>query len=1018
MKLSKGVILLFLGLFIKVAAAENSTQVYWLELEIESSVYNYFTDLLSKQTLINIDQSSVTEIKITTDCKWNEMHKNCSCEEKYTFSEDMCKNYDCCHDTCWLNAYDIAVCLPEDRVSINGLTTFGDLHCTYLCDSSQIDSKEYQQDKDKIDQLLKKTYSALKYFDSLIINSYRSGSVIANYTVQVMGAVSLTDLDSISQNLSDSKLKTNGLIKIASDDKVNEIGSTIIITCTPPVQLANIEVKWFLTDRQNKTTELTTGKEAYLKKDNDKDVIELRDISGSWKGTIQCMYKKGSIEHTASTVLDIALLPEIQVTSTPQFPDCRDRNAQVNVDIECKILDDNENYNVTWNTTLSFTNKGSERDGNFIIYKITAKIICAKKDEMASAGCVFTNVRSKINSSRSQIVQMPIINNDSKFCDKDNNWPIAKNNYTAILPCADNSVGFTNRSCMDQIWGKEISSCVNADLHNVQKAVEELKKGIGFIKDDADTLFKQIQQTTTVKTFQSFANINASVTVFKTMNDVSKQQSNQWNDTIMNDFVSSLSNALNKTEPWKNPKDGNTNLSLNYLHTVEEIMGNSNLSMNNPYHYDNVKLEPCNKTDGAACGGFNANVTTKGVVVVAFQNLHEILPPFQKRPLNTTILSVTALDNVNKPKSVDMMFEFAKKRLKNYKMHCIYWDENNTEWSSEGCTWGGAQNQQLCTCEHNSAFTIMMSKEEETLPYENELTYAGLGISIVSLVLCLIIEFLVWDTVVKSDISNFRHVALVNISACLLLANCAFLASSDPKTIGNTRSQWCSILTVLKHFFFLAVFFWMLCLSLVLLHQMIFVFDQLRKKVFLVLSITVGYVCPLICVTATYIAFDNGKEGEYFSKDSCWLIYQDVMKGSLFSFIIPALTIVIVNLFTLVVVIMKIVSPTVSDSKARDQKDVARAMIKTIVFLSPVLGLTWLLGIFVLYLDLTQTPYAQIVSYAFTLLNSLQGFLILLTNCLGEKKVRDALLKRFQSKKLVQSKTESSTKATSSVMMK
>uniref|UniRef100_A0A673L6K3 G-protein coupled receptors family 2 profile 2 domain-containing protein n=1 Tax=Sinocyclocheilus rhinocerous TaxID=307959 RepID=A0A673L6K3_9TELE len=312
--------------------------------------------------------------------------------------------------------------------------------------------------------------------------------------------------------------------------------------------------------------------------------------------------------------------------------------------------------------------------------------------------------------------------------------------------------------------------------------------------------------------------------------------------------------------------------------------------MNHPQNSYNVKLAVCNKTGGAHCSNFNASVSPDDrVVVVAFRNLHEILPQYEKRPLETTILS--------------------------------------------------------------------------------ELTYVGLGISVVSLVLCLIIEFLVWEAVVKSDISNFRHAALVNISLCLLFAHCGFLASSDPKAIPE---HWCSILTVAKHFFFLAVFFWMLCLSVVLLHQMIFVFDQLRKKVFLVLSITVGYVCPLICVATTYITFENGKEGKYYSTDTCWLIYQGVLKGSLFSFVIPALTIVMVNLFTLVVVIMKIVTPAVSDSKAQDHKDVAKGMIKTVVFLSPVLGITWLLGVLVLHLDLTQKPFAQIVSYAFTLFNSLQ----------------------------------------------
>lgn len=69
------------------------------------------------------------------------------------------------------------------------------------------------------------------------------------------------------------------------------------------------------------------------------------------------MYTKGSIQHTASTVLDIALLPEIQAKSTPQFADCRNNQFKKAV-IECKISNSTENYTVAWNTDLSFTEIG------------------------------------------------------------------------------------------------------------------------------------------------------------------------------------------------------------------------------------------------------------------------------------------------------------------------------------------------------------------------------------------------------------------------------------------------------------------------------------------------------------------------------------------------------------------------------------------------------------------------------------------------------------------------------------
>ncbi|XP_026085010.1 adhesion G-protein coupled receptor F3-like [Carassius auratus] len=852
MKLSKGIILLFLGLFFKVAVAESFTQVYWLELEIESSLYDYVVELLKEQKQIDIINATVTDIKNTTDCTLKETNKICSCMPGYNWREDMCQNYDCCNNSCTLKLNDIAVCLPEKR----------------------------------------------------------------------------------------------GLITIKGPQKAIDIGSSADITCTPPDILG--EVKWFLTDVKNKTTEITEGKEAALTKAAstktnlpETNIVKLKDISGSWK----------------------------------------------------------------------------ESNGNYLSYKLKGTIHCVQKKEAETVTCTFTNTKAEKNRIRSQTVEIPIINANSKFCEGEGVWPITKNDYTAKLSCTYNAVGLTSRNCSNQKWGTEISSCVITDLHDVQLAVEILDKGIGFIKDDAYHLFRQIQLSTIKETFNSFSNIDTTVVIFQAMNSVSKQQSNQWNDTIMPDFVSSLSNSLNDTRAWKNPETKNTSLSVPFLQTIEEMMHNSNLNSNNSLIYNNVKLVLCSKAKGEHCGGFNSTVSTDdSAVVIGYQNIHEILPQYDGRRLETNILSVIVNNtNNNHSNRVEMKFDYAEKRERNHVMYCVFWDVNKTMWSSEGCKWGGASNPKLCTCEHNSAFTIMMSQDAETLPYMKELTYAGLGVSIVSLVLCLIIEFLVWDTVVKSHISHFRHVALVNISFCLLLAHCGFLASPD---LTEIPSNWCSFLTVFKHFFFLAVFFWMLCLSFVLLHQLIFVFEQLRKKVFFVLSITVGYVCPLICVATTFIAFENGKENEYYSKETCWLIYRGVLKGSIFSFVIPAITIVIVNFFTLVVVILKIVNPTLSESKARDQKDVARSMIKTIVFLSPVLGITWLLGILVLYLDLTQKPYAQIVGYTFTLLNSLQGFLILLTNCLGEKKVCDALMKRFKSKQSVKPKNDSSTKATSSVMMK
>ncbi|KAA0710829.1 G-protein coupled receptor F3 [Triplophysa tibetana] len=397
------------------------------------------------------------------------------------------------------------------------------------------------------------------------------------------------------------------------------------------------------------------------------------------------------------------------------------------------------------------------------------------------------------------------------------------------------------------------------------------------------------------------------------------------------------------------------------------MIKNSNLSSVN-HTSVNVQLIPCNSRN---CTSFNVSVKTKqNVVVVAFKNLADILPKTLNNETydsGSTILSVTAVNGTTSG-ALEMTFVGIQRR-RNHEMYCVYWNENKTKWSSEGCTWGVASNPTFCNCTHNSAFNILMSKHPVDLPYMEELTYVCLGVSIVSLVLCILIEFLVWDTVVKSNIANFRHIALVNISAWLLLAYCAFLGTAEPE---KTNSNWCLILTAVKHYCFLAVFFWTLCLSFLLLHQLIFIFEQLRKKVYLAFSITLGYVCPLVCVAVTFVHFDSGAVGKYYSNETCWLIYESGLNGSIFAFIFPVGTIVIINMFTLAVVIIKIVTPAVSEAKARDEKAVVKGIIKTIVFLSPILGITWILGFLVFWLDLTQRPYAQIVNYAFTILNSLQ----------------------------------------------
>ena len=71
-----------------------------------------------------------------------------------------------------------------------------------------------------------------------------------------------------------------------------------------------------------------------------------------------------------------------------------------------------------------------------------------------------------------------------------------------------------------------------------------------------------------------------------------------------------------------------------------------------------------------------------------------------------------------------------------------------------------------------------------------------------------------------------------------------------------------------------------------------------------------------------------------------------------------------------------------------------RKMIFGIVSLTFVLGITWLFGF--LYFNKGSIATA----YIFTILNSLQGFVIFITFCVLNKKVRNELHKQFVSNKV------------------
>lgn len=430
--------------------------------------------------------------------------------------------------------------------------------------------------------------------------------------------------------------------------------------------------------------------------------------------------------------------------------------------------------------------------------------------------------------------------------------------------------------------------------------------------------------------------------------------------------------SLNSSWKANANEGGNVSLSERFLNSVEKLIEVANIT--GVPEKKNIEVDTSNCSQKCTNKVFDVTIALGGsdpgsVKSAGFKELQNYLPTKDDNVIPNSIVVSTTTQKKQQSVEVDITFNLLTPRPRNVEMTCVAWDYNISDWSSHGCEWGGSSNETHCHCTHLSSFAILMSKKPLRLPAITYITYAGLSVSIISLIISLVIEMIVWKNVVKTNSLYLRHTAHVNISLCLLVADGCFLLSSEKVSLPEI---WCKTFVLLKHFCYLSMFFWMLCLSCTLLHQTVFVFHSLSKKCYLRFSLVLGYVCPLLIVAITFLANGSGAEGLYYSNETCWLVYSGFMKGSIFTFVLPVGIIVFVNVFSMVVVIMKLLDHPKNTESHEKEKKAAITVIRSVILLTPIFGVTWIFGFALMLLDLTSGPMVYAVNYAFTLLNAFQ----------------------------------------------
>ncbi|XP_077408951.1 adhesion G-protein coupled receptor F1-like [Vanacampus margaritifer] len=417
-------------------------------------------------------------------------------------------------------------------------------------------------------------------------------------------------------------------------------------------------------------------------------------------------------------------------------------------------------------------------------------------------------------------------------------------------------------------------------------------------------------------------------------------------------------------------------------------------------------------------GDFNSTVEIEiqeadgatNLTVITFESLDNVLPPRDDnnssgRVINGRVVLVqsdTIIDNVT------FTFDIVNDTLGNPQ--CVFWNFSLFDglggWDEEGCELVVREDETVtCQCDHLTSFSILMSPfflDSDLLSF---ITFIGVGISMASLVLCLLIEAFIWNRVRKNTYQHLRNITIVNIALSLLIANIWFIIGASISENDQKNPGACTAATFFIHFFYLALFFWMLNFAMFLFYNTVnpMVRNQ-SKGAMLAIGFSVGYGGPLIIASIT-IAVTAPTDTYIQENVICWLNW--TQSKALLAFVIPALLIVFINIVILIVLLVQLLLNRSMRIIVQDSENSLGAIAKTMAVLTPFFGITWSLGVGTLI-----NPTNIGIHIAFAFFNSLQGFFVLVFGTLLVKKVQTEIIRPFL--RLSQASSGSGTRITSS----
>ncbi|KAL6460545.1 hypothetical protein MHYP_G00305110 [Metynnis hypsauchen] len=298
---------------------------------------------------------------------------------------------------------------------------------------------------------------------------------------------------------------------------------------------------------------------------------------------------------------------------------------------------------------------------------------------------------------------------------------------------------------------------------------------------------------------------------------------------------------------------------------------------------------------------------------------------------------------------------------------CVFWNSSldGGAWSTEGCSVVSSNaSHTVCSCTHLSSFAVLMALHEIKDVFELKLiTWVGLSLSLICLFICILTFRFV------RSIQSTRTTIHLHLCISLFIANLVFLTG-----ITQTQNEvGCSFVAGLLHFFFLAALCWMCLEGVQLFNMVVLVFNTMVRPLYLMLG---GYGVPALIVIISASINARG----YGTKHHCWLNLQG---GFIWSFFGPVCVIIVVNVFFFLITVWKLAEKFSFLNQDLSKLQKIKSFTITAIAQLCVLGTMWIFGCF------QFEGGSLVMSYLFTIFNSLQGLLVFVMHCLLSKQVRE-----------------------------